>query len=171
MVVATLQGERQRAFRDLSGAMAAFNGDMISAFNIFTNRSDSVANESLMNMLKQTLNTSVDDINDLMNMFASARGVYNWNSLGYDDIINLAINQDMWIAASDTDSITESGGVISYINDKGLDNNDIDIGTAAWRPSLTTDGGYDAILMDGADDRLPLNSCQKAQKLMILHTV
>lgn len=54
-------------------------------------------------------------------------------------------NLQYWFDASDAATITEAAGKVSQWDDKSGNNRDVAQGTGALQPTITTDGGFDAI--------------------------
>jgi hypothetical protein len=66
------------------------------------------------------------------------------------------LNPQLWLDASDTSTITESGGFVSQWNDKSGNGYNVSQGTGANQPNLISAGqnGLDVINFDGTTDRL-----------------
>tara|TARA_R110000822_G_scaffold95196_12_gene217869 strand:+ start:3012 stop:4097 length:1086 start_codon:yes stop_codon:yes gene_type:complete len=63
-------------------------------------------------------------------------------------------NMIMWYDVSDASTITESGGVVSQVNDKSSNGFNLTQSTEAYKPTLSSDAVGDYISFDGVNDRL-----------------
>ena len=63
-------------------------------------------------------------------------------------------NMILWYDVSDTGTITESGGLVSQLNDKSANGFNLTQTTEIYKPVLSADSVGDYITFDGVDDRL-----------------
>ena len=97
----TNQGERQRAFRDISGTTGDYNGDSIAAFQA-QGVTETEYNGAFIAWLQARTGSSKDNLNDLQAQFAADNGFSQWNDV--DEISNTINVQNFSITITATNA-------------------------------------------------------------------
>ena len=150
------QGSRQAAFRATAGTTGSYNGDFLAsaATQGFTGEFNGV----FIQWLQDRTGSSDTNLDNLKQTFAELVGAHNWESVGF--VPSLLTGTQLWLDASDSDTITEVGGAVSQWDDKSGKGNDATQGTGANQPTVNTaaQNGRDTITWDGINDVLQITA-------------
>lgn len=146
------QGKRQEFFRAISGTTTDYNGDFLAAAatESFTGEFNGV----FVQWLQDRTGSSATNIDGLKQEFAELAGAHNWESTGGVPIILEGCQ--LWLDASDSSTITESGDAVSQWGDKSGGGFNITQGSGSLQPltNQNTIGGLNTITFDGSNDQL-----------------
>lgn len=155
------QGARQASVRAVTGTDFTYEGDWHSLFTL-AGIPVGTYNERLLAWINDYMGESFTELNGAMAAFAIDQGADSWNGLGTFDAVGFTPadipDLALWLDASDTSTIIQTGGSVSQWNDKSVIAGNVTQATGVNQPTTGTQtiNGKNAISFDGAGDRLML---------------
>lgn len=148
------QSKRQESVRAVAGTTSSYEGDWHALFDLAGIDAGSF-NGRMLAWINDYMGESFTELNGAMAAFAQDQGYSDWNSMGTFDAVGFSPadipDLALWLDASDTATITQTGGAVSAWADKSGNGYNATQETGASQPTTGIDtlNGKNVLTMNG----------------------